>query len=334
MEQFKAFFNEKILPFFKDRANRPKIIIGSAVAAAAVLAAVLGSLYVNVWSWVDDITVYMPADVFVSSLLPSHSDGVSKSDVSGSDVSGSDVSASDIEANIKRNVRLKKGSTVGDALAALNVVLDESLSVDTPLDAVVSEGMRITVYRLKLITVTADGNTVSTYTDLATVAELLAEQGITLGENDRITVSSTDAALENGMEIIIYRVEIIDEIKTEEIPFTTEKQENSSMLRGESKVVTEGKNGEKEVTYRSTYVDGLLESTVIAGERVTLEPVTEVIEIGTRVTTTTRRTTRKTKKTSSGKKVVSKEAVYDCDGSGHGYYIITYSDGSVVYQDF
>lgn len=35
-----------------------------------------------------------------------------------------------------------------------------------------------------------------------------------------------------------------------------------------------------------------------------------------------------------GKTVVSKQAVYDCDGSGHGYYTITYSDGSVEYEEF
>lgn len=35
-----------------------------------------------------------------------------------------------------------------------------------------------------------------------------------------------------------------------------------------------------------------------------------------------------------GKTVVSRERVDDCDGSGHGYYIITYSDGSVEYQDY
>ncbi|MCC8051337.1 MAG: SH3 domain-containing protein [Clostridiales bacterium] len=37
---------------------------------------------------------------------------------------------------------------------------------------------------------------------------------------------------------------------------------------------------------------------------------------------------------SSSSDIVSREAVYDCDGSGHGYYIITHSDGSVTYEDF
>ena len=35
-----------------------------------------------------------------------------------------------------------------------------------------------------------------------------------------------------------------------------------------------------------------------------------------------------------GRTVVSKQRVDDCDGSGHGYFIITYSDGSVEYEDY
>jgi len=34
------------------------------------------------------------------------------------------------------------------------------------------------------------------------------------------------------------------------------------------------------------------------------------------------------------RKIVSKEKVYDCDGSGHGYYVITWSDGEIEYEDF
>ncbi len=37
---------------------------------------------------------------------------------------------------------------------------------------------------------------------------------------------------------------------------------------------------------------------------------------------------------SGGVTEVSRQPVYDCDGSGGGYYIITYSDGSVKYEDF
>ncbi len=43
---------------------------------------------------------------------------------------------------------------------------------------------------------------------------------------------------------------------------------------------------------------------------------------------------RRQKKSTSKRKVVSREKVYDCDGSGHGYSIITWSDGEVEYKDF
>ena len=54
------------------------------------------------------------------------------------------------------------------------------------------------------------------------------------------------------------------------------------------------------------------------------EPVSALVVYGTRAAQTTE----------TGKTVVSKVAVPDCDGSGHGYYVITYSDGSVEYVDY
>ena len=38
--------------------------------------------------------------------------------------------------------------------------------------------------------------------------------------------------------------------------------------------------------------------------------------------------------TKAAKSVVSKTPFYDCDGSGHGYYEIVYSDGSKGYEEF
>lgn len=40
------------------------------------------------------------------------------------------------------------------------------------------------------------------------------------------------------------------------------------------------------------------------------------------------------KGTAPRRRVVSREQIFDCDGSGHGYYVITWSDGVVEYEDF
>jgi len=344
----KGFFSGTVAPVAKKVLSgtaalfrKPTNAIACGAGAAAIIAAcVLVWFSVNVWSWVDNVTLLLPPDVYAASIAAaSDSDALSGTDlpVSGSDaevpsptdvVSDGDVSSTDTAGeSVSLKLRLKKDSTVADALREANVTLDQSLSVDTPLDTVLVPDMVISVYRLMRVTVTADGTPTELYTEAETVAAVLEECGITMNEHDRISVP-TDSAVTNNLTIVINRVVIKDEIKAETIPFTTERRENASVKAGQKSVITAGVNGSKDVTYRNTYVDGILESSEKVGEVVTLEPVTEVIEIGTKRTTTT------TRKTSARKYVVSKEAVYDCDGSGHGYYIITYSDGSVVYQDF
>ena len=79
-----------------------------------------------------------------------------------------------------------------------------------------------------------------------------------------------------------------------------------------------GKNGRKELIYEATYVDGEEESRRLVEERVVEEPTSSIIVRGT----------------AARRRIVSREQVYDCDGSGHGYYVITWSDGVVEYEDF
>ncbi len=351
----------KVIDGAKEFFRKPKnLIICCGVAAAVILATVFTLLYVNLWSWVDNVTVIMPADVYAASVATpsdapsvSDSDSVSASDaVSGSDavsdgdiapetdaVSGSDavVSGSDVASSsdiveeqpetVSAVVRMKKGSTVADALAQLNVTLDKSLSIDTPLETELEKDMVISIYRMKLVSIIVDGKRVNHYTEALTVGDVLRECDVTLGEQDRISCI-LQTGVTNNMTVEISRVAVVDEVRSEPVPYTTEKRENSNVLAGQTSVITAGVDGTKDVTYRCTYVDGILESEEIVGEVITLEPVTEVIEVGTKRTTTT------TRRTTAGRYIVSKEKVYDCDGSGHGYYIITYSDGTVVYKDF
>lgn len=333
---------KNILAFIKANKKISAAAAGGLVLIAA--AVVIVTLAVNVWSWTD-VTINLPYELYVSCtdvvsgsdneyitdvVLPANISGVASDTdtVSGSDtVSASDAVVSDSDA-VSLKMHIKKEQTIGQILTLAGIVIDEAHSVDRPLDEVISEPSVITVYRLKQVTVQADGMTISVYTDLATVGELLSDQMIVIDEDDRISCAVTDP-LSNDMKIVINRVDVVEEIKAESVPYETEQRKNKSMYVGESKKTVTGVNGSKDVTYRMVYVDGILESSEIINEVVTVEPINEVIEIGTKKKPTT---TKKT--TKPGRYVVSKEKVYDCDGSGHGYYIITYSDGTVEYQDF
>ena len=118
---------------------------------------------------------------------------------------------------------------------------------------------------------------------------------------------------------------------TEEISFSTETQSSSSLAAGTTQVKQSGSNGSKEVTYKVTYVDGKEESREAVNETVTKDPVNEIIVQGTKQPSSSSGGSSggSSGAASGGKTVVATEYYEDCDGSGHGIKVITYSDGSM-----
>lgn len=216
-----------------------------------------------------------------------------------------------------KNVELT-GGTVKDALEKAGIKLEKNDYINHDLSAYLTEDMVISVVHRLEITLTADGTTEKLLTQALTVEELLEEQQIIMGEIDRVSPRLTET-LTNGGRVVVQRVEIKELIEKEPIPFETRVTYSDSMLVGNSIVSQEGVNGEKKVTYKVTYVDGKEESRKAVKEEIIKEAVSQVVVQGSKP---------------RGKTVVSRQRVDDCDGSGHGYYIITYSDGSVEYEDY
>jgi len=80
------------------------------------------------------------------------------------------------------------------------------------------------------------------------------------------------------------KVEVTEEQKTEEIPYETKEIEDPTLDKGEKVIEQAGVAGEKSVTYRVTYIGGIEVGRSIVSEVVTVEPVDEVIRVGTKVT--------------------------------------------------
>ena len=210
------------------------------------------------------------------------------------------------------------GGKVGDALKKAGVVLRQNDCVNHSMEAYCTDGMRICVVHRMAVTLVVNGNSEVNLTQAHTVEEFLTEQRVELGMLDRVTPKQS-AQLADGMEVVVKRVTQKEVIENEVISFETEVSYSDSMTTGTSKIMREGIDGEKRVTYQITYVDGQEEGREVVAEKIVKEPVSRQIVKGSKP---------------KGKTVVSKERVDDCDGSGHGFYIITYSDGTVEYQDY
>ncbi len=209
------------------------------------------------------------------------------------------------------------GGQVKDVLLDADITLGKNDTLNHDLEAYLSDGMSVEVAHRFLVSLDVDGAQSECLTEADTVQELLEEQQIHLDAKDQIE-PALETFLADGTQIVIQRVFVERVSEFEAVPYETQVEYSSAMLEGESSRRRQGAEGEKEVIYEVTYVDGKEESRRMVEEKIIREPVDTILVKGT----------------APRRRVVSREQIFDCDGSGHGYYVITWSDGVVEYEDF
>lgn len=172
-------------------------------------------------------------------------------------------------------------NTVSGALAALGLRADNaklSVSRSAPIGR---QGLTMALTTPKTVKVKADGATKTVTTTSATVADLLTELNLKLGTLDKISVVPSTAVTQ-GLALAITRISTKSQTATESVGYSTKRVSNSSMYKGQTKVSTAGKNGSRQATYRLTYVDGKLITKKLVTAHVTVNPVTQVVQVGTK----------------------------------------------------
>ena len=127
--------------------------------------------------------------------------------------------------------------------------------------------------------ISADGEVLETKAvRSATVGEILADEGIILSENDTVNID-LEAAVTDGMNIAIDRIEYIDISISEAIGYETSYEESTLHKIGTEFIRQEGKIGCRVTTYTQKLVNGVIaESEVAYVEE--YEPVNEIITVG------------------------------------------------------
>ena len=138
----------------------------------------------------------------------------------------------------------------------------------------------ITIHRAFDVNISADGKTFTVPAIDETVQQMLNMAGITLSEHDIINCDLNDTATE-GMIIEITRVNYQLRANTAEIPYETVYIDNSNMVIGDEKIVTQGESGVRTYVVKEKYVDGVLVGQELSSDNITKESVTMVIERGT-----------------------------------------------------
>jgi uncharacterized protein YabE (DUF348 family) len=171
--------------------------------------------------------------------------------------------------------------TVEEALADLGVRADEAaLSVSRSASVVGLVGT-VSVSTAKPLTVAVDGAALEAYSTAPTVRDLLVELGVVLGPLDKV-IPDLDQPVAAGEQVEVHRAVATSGTEISVIPFETIEEEAADLPKGTKKVKTPGVAGQKVVTFTATVVDGEEISREIILEAVKVEPVAQVLLIGTR----------------------------------------------------
>lgn len=177
--------------------------------------------------------------------------------------------------------------TVGDALIDLSsryaLEIKDVDEVNIERSEFVTDNMNIEVLRSIPIQVSADGKKFDAYLAPRTVADALKKLGITLGPEDKISLS-LEHMLEPNDQLNLVRVSRRIETISSEIPFQTVAQSADYPVGLPDRLVSRGSNGLQEQTVELTFEDGKEVDRRILGQRVVKAPTNQVVSRGTQTT--------------------------------------------------
>ena len=168
---------------------------------------------------------------------------------------------------------------VGEVLDDENIVLGTRDKMNVTEDAKLKDDMKIEIYRAFEVIVTEKGESRHLIATRRTAGEALEELGYNPKRTDKIT-PGYDEKVSDFDEITIVRVEEKTIEVVEEIPYESKERENKALASGKKKLVQKGVPGEKTVSYKISYEDGVEVSREKLSEEVTLQPIAQIREVG------------------------------------------------------
>jgi uncharacterized protein YabE (DUF348 family) len=172
--------------------------------------------------------------------------------------------------------------TVGEALQAEDITLYLGDRVEPSLGSPVSTGMRVYIQRSVPVAIAVDGRTIKTRTQQKTVADVLAQETVSLVGNDRVEPKG-DVPVADRMAIQVVRVKEAIAIEQDPIPFETAWQPEDSLELDQQRLNQEGVDGLTKRRLGVVYENGQEVNRVMEDEWVDHEPTTKVIAYGTNI---------------------------------------------------
>lgn len=171
-------------------------------------------------------------------------------------------------------------STYKAALESGGIAVGPKDKATPSLDSKVEDGSKINIKRAVNVQVEVDGKQLTLKSAEDNVGKMLENEGLGLTEDDKVSPSRT-SELQDGIKVEVVRVVSKDIKELSTVAYSTVVKNDSSIGQGQSKVIQQGKSGEKETVIRVVFENGKEVSRKIIAETMKSAPVQKVVAVGT-----------------------------------------------------
>jgi resuscitation-promoting factor RpfB len=173
-------------------------------------------------------------------------------------------------------------STVGEALAGLGMVFYEGDRVEPGLGDALLSGQQVRIERSKPVSIATANHALATRSRGATVADLLAENGLLLTGFDRVE-PALETSLAADMAVRITRVEHAFEVEEQVTPYQSVWEADPEMEIDTQRLDQEGVNGITRQRYRVVLEDSQPITRTLDDTWLAQAPVTRVNKYGSQI---------------------------------------------------
>lgn len=190
------------------------------------------------------------------------------------------VAAADAVKTEVVNAQLQK--SVEEVLQDQGYPVSEEYTISVDPDKKVKDVDTIKVKKNAMGQIKVDGKSIDYKSAAETVGDLLGDNNIQYDDDDIVTPAPATALTTDISNVTIARIEVKEEAGEKDIPFESEEKENAELEEGTRNVVTQGVVGKADFVDKVTYQDGVEVKRENVSTNMKVEPVKEVVEIGTK----------------------------------------------------
>jgi uncharacterized protein YabE (DUF348 family)/3D (Asp-Asp-Asp) domain-containing protein len=171
-------------------------------------------------------------------------------------------------------------SDIKSTLKKQNIVLGPKDRIAPNVESILKDGDMISIKKSIPVYLLVDGKEIEVHTSEETIKDILRTEGISYTSLDRIE-PLLDESPKEGMKVSITRVESRLVQEYESIDFSTVIKNDNTLPNTVKKVAQEGNPGEKKITFRVVFENGIEVSRKVIQELVTRDPSERVLIHGT-----------------------------------------------------